>query len=54
MEQVEGSGVWKLSVPLKKGAYEYKFLVDGSWITDPGNPRTKRNELGENSYLEVD
>jgi chromosome partitioning protein len=52
MEQA--SGLWKLSVPLKKGAYEYKFHVDGEWVTDPGNPKTRRNELGENSYLKVD
>jgi chromosome partitioning protein len=53
MEKVKSSGVWKLSMPLKKGAYEYKFFVDGEWVTDPGNPRTKSNELGENSYLVV-
>ena len=23
---------------LKPGRYEYKFVVDGSWINDPGNP----------------
>jgi hypothetical protein len=29
---------WELGVPLAEGAYEYKLVVDGSWILDPENP----------------
>lgn len=54
LKQVEGSNVWQNLVPLKKGRYEYKFFVDGRWITDPANPKTSRNEFGENSLIEVD
>jgi chromosome partitioning protein len=54
LEHVDGSGVWKKVIPLKKGRYEYKFLVDGAWVTDPANPRTSRNEFGENSLIEID
>lgn len=50
----DASGVWQKLVPLKKGKYEYKFLVDGRWVTDPGNPQTARNDYGENSFIEVD
>ena len=50
----DGSGVWKRFVPLKKGRYEYKFLVDGKWVTDPANPKTAKNEFGENSLIEID
>jgi len=28
-------GVWTVSIPLKPGKYEYKFVVDGAWKTDP-------------------
>jgi len=54
LQHAGGNGVWQKLVSLKKGKYEYKFLVDGKWVTDPGNPRTTRNEYGENSFIEVD
>ncbi len=28
-------GVWTVTIPLKPGKYEYKFVVDGDWKTDP-------------------
>jgi len=54
LKQVEGSSIWQKLVPLKKGRYEYKFFVDGVWMTDPANPKIARNEFGENSLIEVD
>jgi chromosome partitioning protein len=54
LQHIEGSGMWQKLVPLKKGRYEYKFFVDGRWVTDPANPKRTRNEFGENSLLEVD
>lgn len=32
-------GVWTLTIALAPGNYEYKFVVDGSWITDPLNTK---------------
>lgn len=29
---------WELPYTIGPGNYEYKFVVDGKWITDPGNP----------------
>ncbi|NMB72457.1 MAG: hypothetical protein GYA22_09945 [Bacteroidales bacterium] len=29
---------WELPYILAPGTYEYKFIVDGQWITDPANP----------------
>lgn len=29
---------WELPITLASGNYEYKFIVDGNWITDPNNP----------------
>lgn len=29
-------GVWRISLQLAPGSYEYKFLVDGNWICEPG------------------
>jgi hypothetical protein len=28
---------WEISIPLAPGGFEYKFIVDGKWITDPDN-----------------
>jgi len=30
-----GEGLWSLSLTLKPGRYEYMFVVDGHWVTDP-------------------
>lgn len=31
---------WQVPYVLAPGNYEYKFIVDGKWITDPANPVT--------------
>jgi AMP-activated protein kinase-like protein len=44
---------WELPYALGPGDYEYKFVVDGKWITDPGNPLFvyNRGSRTTNSYL---
>ena len=32
------NGEWFVTLQLKPGRYQYKFLVDGKWQTDPDNP----------------
>lgn len=45
-------GEWICRVNLPPGKYEYKFIVDGNWLTDPRNPKTEQDERGnENSVL---
>jgi len=47
-------GVWKTSATVPTGTYEYKFVVDGSWINDPACSRRTINSFGtENSVLVV-
>lgn len=47
-------GTWKKSVPLKPGRYEYLFLVDGQWQTDPESTNKSSNPFGsENSVVIV-
>jgi 1,4-alpha-glucan branching enzyme len=47
-------GVWKATAMVPAGTYEYKFVVDGSWITDPACARRTINAFGsENSVLVV-
>jgi 1,4-alpha-glucan branching enzyme len=49
------SGTWKSSLKLKPGKYQYKFVVDGEWWTDPNCPDWVWNEHGtHNSVVVVD
>lgn len=48
------SGIWRASLNLRPGRYEYKFIVDGQWWTDPANNSTSSNTLGSlNSVREI-
>ncbi|MBN2482848.1 MAG: glycogen-binding domain-containing protein [Candidatus Omnitrophica bacterium] len=48
------NGVWSIGMTLNPGRYEYKFIVDGQWWTDPINSNTSKNSFGTiNSVLEV-
>lgn len=47
-------GTWSVRVRLKPGAYQYKFVVDGEWWTDPANPsRVSAPDGSVNSVLDV-
>ena len=50
----EQSGVWKTTVALQPGKYEYRLLVDGQWQNDPSCPELQPNEFGSaNCVLSV-
>jgi hypothetical protein len=45
---------WKIPYVLGPGNYQYKFIVDGNWITDPSNPNIVSDGKGNlNSYMVV-
>lgn len=45
---------WEVTLQLKPDIYQYKFIVDGYWITDPQNPSKIENEFqGYNSVIDV-
>lgn len=46
-------GVWMLQIALPAGNYNYKFIVDGEWITDPQNPYRAVENGKVNSFLSV-
>ncbi|MEW6088118.1 MAG: glycogen-binding domain-containing protein [bacterium] len=49
------NGKWSVEVNLEPGKYEYKFIVDGRWWTDPLNTETVTNSFGSlNSVKEVE
>jgi 1,4-alpha-glucan branching enzyme len=39
-------GIWKISLPLSPGQYEYLFFVDGEWQTDPNCSTCVENPFG--------
>ncbi len=49
------SGVWTVEIPLAVGKrYEYMFVVDGRWVTDPSAPASVDDGYGgRNAVLEL-
>lgn len=48
------SGVWKATIMLTPGRYEYRFVVDGQWVDDPNCVERTNNEFGgDNCVLYV-
>ncbi len=46
-------GVWKTSVSLAAGSYEYRFLVDGRWSDDPQCVARTPNPFGAENCVRV-
>ncbi len=52
MNKVEDG--WELTLKIKPGVYEYRFIVDGKWMEDPNNIHKVRNEFYEyNSLIDI-
>ena len=47
-------GVWTKTIYLAPGDYGYKFVVDGDWLLDPANRKTKRVDDVVNSKVTVE
>jgi 1,4-alpha-glucan branching enzyme len=45
------TGIWKISVNLDPGTYEYLFFVDGQWRADPQANECVLNPFGTNNCL---
>jgi 5'-AMP-activated protein kinase regulatory beta subunit len=50
----DDNGVWRRTVMIQPGRYEYRYCADGQWFNDPGNAALCRNCFGsENNVIEV-
>ncbi|MCM8775672.1 MAG: isoamylase early set domain-containing protein [Candidatus Omnitrophica bacterium] len=50
----DAQGVWKTSIRLRPGRYEYRFYVDGKWTDDPKAKERTPNGFGsQNAVLNV-
>lgn len=48
-------GLFRITLELAPGTYQYKLIVDGTWMEDPGNPDTVPDPYGGvNSVLTVE
>ena len=49
-----GGGKWARKMTLAPGRYEYRFVVDGEWVSDPKAQEAAPNPFGTvNSVLTV-
>ena len=46
-------GIWKITLSLKPGTYEYRFLVDGNWENDPACCDSVPNEFGSQNCVRI-
>ena len=44
-------GNWAIKINLKPGTYEYKFVVDGSWLNDPNCTKCVVNSYGSHNCV---
>ncbi|MBR7108219.1 MAG: glycogen-binding domain-containing protein [Lentisphaeria bacterium] len=54
MSYSEEHGVYSCEVMLAPGAYEYKLVIDGEWVTDIDNDNFSANDFGTlNSVINI-
>ncbi|HEY7532050.1 MAG TPA: isoamylase early set domain-containing protein [Nitrospiraceae bacterium] len=46
-------GVWKATLSLEPGRYEYRFIVDGNWENDPSCSSCVPNEFGGKNCVSI-
>jgi 1,4-alpha-glucan branching enzyme len=51
--RLESNGTWKATVWLPAGRYEYRFIADGQWISDPSARECAQNTFGSTNSVVV-
>jgi len=49
--KADKNGIWRKTVLLPAGTYEYRFIADGTWQNDPKNLKLCRNCFGSRNNL---
>ncbi len=44
-------GIWRTTLQLTPGRHQYRFVVDGKWISDPTAKESIDNQLGETNSV---
>ena len=50
--KMDDKGIWKISLTLNPGQYEYRFFVDGEWQNDPRSTFVE-NPFGTSNSLKI-
>ncbi len=51
LEDIDGTGRWVVTLPMRSGRHEYAFVVDGKqWLVDPFSA-ANRDEFGQESSV---
>jgi 1,4-alpha-glucan branching enzyme len=51
--RMDDKGVWKISLALNPGRYEYRFFVDGGWQNDPNCSSSVDNAFGTSNSVKI-
>lgn len=46
-------GIWKTTVSLAPGRYQYRFLIDGRWENDPACSDFVSNDFGTTNCVRI-
>jgi 1,4-alpha-glucan branching enzyme len=46
-------GIWKATIWLPPGRYEYRFVADGQWLSDPRAKESVPNSFGSTNSVVV-
>jgi 1,4-alpha-glucan branching enzyme len=46
-------GMWKATLSLETGRYEYRFVADGRWVNDPSCTSYAANEFGGQNCVKI-
>jgi 5'-AMP-activated protein kinase regulatory beta subunit len=47
----DAKGIWKTTMMIPSGTYEYRFIVDGEWAEDPNAQAKRMNEFGSHNSV---
>ena len=42
---------WTTMLKLPRGRYEYRFVVDGNWVSDPNAKESVANQFGSSNAV---
>jgi 1,4-alpha-glucan branching enzyme len=51
--KMDDEGIWRISLALNPGQYEYRFFVDGEWQNDPNCGPFVESPFGTSNSLKI-
>jgi len=51
--KMDDEGIWRISLALNPGQYEYRFFVDAEWQNDPNCGPFVENPFGTSNSLKI-